>query len=507
MVENGTLLQGRFLINECIGKGGMGAVYIATDEKFGSRVAIKETFYEDAELADAFAREARILNSVHHPILPHVSDYFHENDGYFLVMEYIEGEDLSEVLKREGAFPVADVVRWSLELLDGLDYLHSQEPPVIHRDIKPHNLKLTSRGNVVLLDFGLAKETSANAQGVKSVFGYSRRYSPLEQIEGVGTDPRSDIFSLGATVFHLITGKQPIDVLARASAIIAGKPDPLQLASDLEPAVPLAVANVIKTAMALNADMRFVSARAMSNALEDAVHVSEEPSVKPVIAVKEERIATPNVEDFPALEAFRDDAEAAGDSPSVSRPSPATHVEPLAVMKIPIHRRSFDLGMVRPAVWVVLVVVALVVLGLFIFRAEADDEVSTSDAKAAEAVSEKPTAPLKKDSEASPASSKTAKVLNATDAKTTAKRTDGPEPEQSPRPEIDMVSVSERREPAASEPVRMSSATRPRRVKTRQRREPADRRPQFRQPPVSTIESIFTGIPATGQKTRMKPNN
>src|SRR3982751_2867231 len=102
MIETGTLLQDRFLIEEPLGRGGMGTVYIATDQKFGSRVAIKERAYEDPELASAFEREARLLNSLHHPILPHVSDYFVENEGHFLVMEYIEGEDLSEIIKQQG---------------------------------------------------------------------------------------------------------------------------------------------------------------------------------------------------------------------------------------------------------------------------------------------------------------------------------------------------------------------------------------------------------------------
>src|SRR6478672_379391 len=235
MLQIGTLLEDRFLIEQLLAQGGMGAVYLATDQKFGSRVAIKERFYEHAELTEAFELESRILNSLHHPVLPHVSDYFSGPDGHFLVMEYIEGEDLSEMVKRDGAFPVDDVVRWAIELLDTLDYLHSQDPPIIHRDIKPGNLKLTSRGNIVLLDFGLAKETTGNTQGARSIFGYSRRYSPLEQIEGAGTDVRSDIFSLGATLFHLITGEAPVDALARASAIVAGRPDPLVPADEINP--------------------------------------------------------------------------------------------------------------------------------------------------------------------------------------------------------------------------------------------------------------------------------
>ncbi len=162
MIDSGTLLQGRFLIEEKIGSGGMGAVYRAIDQKFGSRVAIKQTFYGDKELAEAFEREARLLNGLHHPILPYVSDSFTENGGLFLVMEYIEGDDLSELLKQGETFSVDTVIGWAFDLLDGLDYLHSQDPPVIHRDIKPNNLKLTSRGRIVLLDFGMAKETSSN---------------------------------------------------------------------------------------------------------------------------------------------------------------------------------------------------------------------------------------------------------------------------------------------------------------------------------------------------------
>lgn len=273
MIEIGTVLQGRFLIEEQIGVGGMGAVYRAVDQKFGTVVAIKETFYRDKELAEAFEREARLLNGLHHPLFPHVSDHFTEGEGHFLVMEYIEGEDLSQILKRGERPPFETVLRWTLDLIDGIDYLHSQDPPIIHRDIKPSNLKLTSRGNLVLLDFGMAKETSGNTQGMRSVFGYSRRYSPLEQIEGAGTDERSDLFSLGATVFHLLTGAPPVDVLRRASAIVAGRPDPIQFASELNPNVPVRVAKIIETALELDPGRRFASARAMWNALESAAGV------------------------------------------------------------------------------------------------------------------------------------------------------------------------------------------------------------------------------------------
>jgi len=291
--------------------GGMGAVYRATDQKFGSAVAIKETFYRDKDLEEAFEREARLLNGLHHPLFPHVSDHFTEGEGHFLVMEFIEGQDLSELLKRGGRFPFETVMRWTLDLLDGLDYLHSQDPPVIHRDIKPNNLKLTSRGNIVLLDFGMAKETSGNTQGMRSVFGYSRRYSPLEQIEGTGTDVRSDIFSLGATVYHLLTGTPPVDVLRRASTIVAGRPDPIEPASLLNPEVPERIAALLSSALALNPDMRFASAQAMWNALEHSLGGQQTvPSIVPApsTSARPDGIEAPAKEltedSFPALAAF-----------------------------------------------------------------------------------------------------------------------------------------------------------------------------------------------------------
>jgi tRNA A-37 threonylcarbamoyl transferase component Bud32 len=313
MIETGTLLQDRYLIKSQIGIGGMGAVYLAIDQRFESHVAIKETFYKDEELAEAFEREARLLNSLHHPVLPHVSDYFTEKNGHFLVMQFIEGEDLSEIIKREGAFPLKDVVRWTDDLLDALDYLHSQNPPIIHRDIKPQNLKLTPRGNIILLDFGLAKLVSPAASGAISVFGYSRTYSPLEQIQGTGTDARSDIFSLGATAFHLLTGKPPIDVLSRAAEIVAGNPDPLDSRSEINKDIPENLWEVLRTALSLNAAGRFVSAKAMRQALETAVNIEsnvavEEQKTEPIVIASDAGevpvISSPENENFPALESF-----------------------------------------------------------------------------------------------------------------------------------------------------------------------------------------------------------
>jgi serine/threonine protein kinase len=311
MIKTDTILQDRYLIKKQIGAGGMGAVYLAVDQRFDNYVAIKETFYKDDEFGEAFEREARILNGLIHPVLPHVSDYFTESEGYFLVMQFIEGDDVSDILKRDGAFPVRDVLRWFHNLLDALDYLHSQEPPIIHRDLKPQNLKLTPRGDIFLLDFGLAKLKSEDTTGDRSVFGYSRKYSPLEQIQGIGTDARSDLFALAATIYHLFIGKPPIDAIARASTIVTGKSDPIELASEINTEIPVGIANVLNIALALNAENRFVSAKAMQQALKHAVQGTAWENIEtfPEMPLLNEEfkgkvIDSAETSEFPALAAF-----------------------------------------------------------------------------------------------------------------------------------------------------------------------------------------------------------
>jgi hypothetical protein len=272
MIQPNTLLQNRYRVVNHIGEGGMGAVYVATDERFGSTVALKETFFRDAVMLRAFEREAKLLNRLRHPALPRVSDHFTEGEGQFLVMEFIAGEDLSAMLERRGSpFPVGDVLRWADELLDALDYLHTQEPSIIHRDIKPQNLKLTPRGQIILLDFGLAKGTPWQAShATASVFGYSRNYAPIEQIQGTGTDTRSDIYSLGATLYHLLTTQPPPDALTRAMAVLNNQADPLRPASEVHAQALPAVAAVIARAMAQTAAGRPPSAAAMREELRRA---------------------------------------------------------------------------------------------------------------------------------------------------------------------------------------------------------------------------------------------
>ena len=272
MLTPDTVLQGRYNIVRQLGQGGMGTVYEAIDQRLDTTVALKETFFADERLRKQFEREARLLARLHHPALPRVSDHFSEGEGQFLVMQFIPGQDLSEMMtQKRGPFPADQVLTWADQLLDALDYLHTQEPQIVHRDIKPQNLKLTTRGQIILLDFGLAKGQAGEISRVTtgaSIFGYTPNYAPLEQIQGLGTDSRSDLYSLAATIYHLLTASKPPDALTRAAALVNGQPDPLVPATDLNPGVAPEVSAVLQQAMSQNREQRFSSASEMRKALQ-----------------------------------------------------------------------------------------------------------------------------------------------------------------------------------------------------------------------------------------------
>ncbi|HEY6233117.1 MAG TPA: protein kinase [Pyrinomonadaceae bacterium] len=272
MLAPETLLQNRYRIIRLLGQGGMGAVYEALDERLDTTVALKETLFADERLRKQFEREARLLARMHHPALPRVSDHFAEGEGQFLVMQFIPGDDLSQMMPRkQGPFPADQVLTWGDQLLDALDYLHTQDPQIIHRDIKPQNLKLTGRGQIILLDFGLAKGQTGGVSVVTtsaSIYGYTPNYAPLEQIQGLGTDARSDIYALGATLYHLMTAVKPPDALSRAAALVNGQPDPLAPANEISRNIGPEVANVLARSLMQNREQRYPTAAAMRSALK-----------------------------------------------------------------------------------------------------------------------------------------------------------------------------------------------------------------------------------------------
>lgn len=269
-----SMIQNRYLVVQPIGKGGMGEVYLAVDQRLGSAVALKRTFFnEDEALGNAFEREARILGRLRHPVLPKVIDHFIENNDQFLVMEHISGDDLAKRLETANKpFPVSWVMFWADQMLDALNYLHSHEPPIVHRDIKPQNLKLTDENHIVLLDFGLSKDfaTDADSLNSASVAGYSPHFASMEQIRGTGTDARSDLYSLSATLYQLMANQAPADALKRADALLGGSPDPIIPLNELNPEITVAISEVILKGVALRQDERFATAVEMQKALRRA---------------------------------------------------------------------------------------------------------------------------------------------------------------------------------------------------------------------------------------------
>lgn len=212
-----SILQNRYLIRAVLGKGGMGAVYLAIDQTLNKKVAVKENLYSTPEYNRQFKIEAQIMANIHHKNLPKVYDYFEiPNQGQYMVMDYIEGEDLRQRLERKGNLENEDAIMIALSICDALEYLHNLNPPIIHRDIKPGNIKVDESGNVFLVDFGLAKiffESQLTATGARAM---TPGYSPPEQYGTARTDARSDIYSLGATLYAVLTSVLPEDSLAIA---------------------------------------------------------------------------------------------------------------------------------------------------------------------------------------------------------------------------------------------------------------------------------------------------
>jgi len=210
------LLHNRYRIVSIISQGGMGAVYYGMDENLGVEIAIKENLFSTEESSKQFHREATILASLRHPNLPRVTDHFILPDqGQYLVMDYIGGEDLKQLIKSGKTFTEEDIARIGVVIADALSYLHNRTLPIIHRDIKPGNIKITSSNEIFLVDFGLARILNHENQTATGAQALTPGFAPPEQY-GQGTDLRSDIYALGATLYNALTGQTPEDGLARA---------------------------------------------------------------------------------------------------------------------------------------------------------------------------------------------------------------------------------------------------------------------------------------------------
>src|SRR5262245_3304101 len=216
-LEPGTLLLDRYSIVARVGGGGMGSVYQARDKRLADRLcAVKEMIElfadqnQRAKAVEDFKREAEVLAQLDHPSIPTVFDYFIEAGRYYLVMRWIGGGDLAEQMRlRGGIVEEPAVTKWAIQISDVLHYIHSQKPPIIYRDLKPANLMLDDKtGRVMLVDFGIARIVRPTEKGVTAIG--TMGYAPPELFAGK-VEPRSDIYSLGATMFHMLTGSDPQD--------------------------------------------------------------------------------------------------------------------------------------------------------------------------------------------------------------------------------------------------------------------------------------------------------
>ena len=213
MLEIGSVIDGKYKILNKIGQGGMSVVYLAMNERANKPWAIKEIRKDGVSNYEVVKQnliaETDILKRLNHPNLPSIIDVIDCEDTFLIVMDYIEGKPLSEALKREGAQPQEKVIEWAKQICDVLGYLHSRKPPIIYRDMKPSNVMLRPDGNIMIIDFGTAREYKSASIADTTCLG-TQGYAAPEQFGGHGqTDGRTDIYCLGATLYHLLTGHNP----------------------------------------------------------------------------------------------------------------------------------------------------------------------------------------------------------------------------------------------------------------------------------------------------------
>ena len=274
-LDIGEVLNNRYRIVTLLGQGGMGAVYRAWDLNLKMAVAVKENTDASVDAQRQFEREATLLARLSHPNLPRVTDHFTlPGAGQYLVMDYVEGEDLESMLVRLGALPEEQVVTWVSQVCDALSYLHQQSPPVIHRDIKPANIRIARNGRAMLVDFGISKLFEQGGRTTVGARAFTPGYSPPEQYGDGSTDTRSDIYALGATLYHLLTGSLPPESIQRL--VNAAQIAPLRR---LNPSLSTHVEQAVLAALALPTEQRFQNAAALKAALVGGPAAATGPAI------------------------------------------------------------------------------------------------------------------------------------------------------------------------------------------------------------------------------------
>ena len=297
-LPRGTMLGNRYHIIRLLGQGGMSRVYLAMDTRLHVRVAVKENLQTNPEARQQFEREAHILARLSHSNLPRVSDHFTDpgTGRQYLVMDYVEGEDLESMVNRQGSIPEKVALAWVRQVLDALEYLHSQSPPVIHRDVKPGNIKITPEGKAVLVDFGIAKIHDPAVSTLTGARAITPGYAPPEQY-GMRTTERSDVYALGATLYTMLTGRVPPEAPLRVAGEERLVP-PRQVVSSVSPQTE---ATVLR-AMELQTTKRWRTVSQLRAALEGHREVSSQVEIPTVARPIRERLKPSSL--FPVMGAI-----------------------------------------------------------------------------------------------------------------------------------------------------------------------------------------------------------
>ena len=301
-LKTGEVLRNRYKIRRVIGQGGMGCIYLADDIRLeGRQCALKEVEHDKTlppdllkQAREQFLREATVLARLDHPNLPKVSDFFSIGGCDYLVMDYVPGNDLREIMqetRRKGGFlSEEEVLGWANQLADALHYLHSQKPPILHRDIKPGNLKIMPSGLLKLVDFGLVKILASEEVTITVLQGRGTAlYTPLEQYGGDSghTDARSDVYSLGATLYHLLTNQPPQEARERFL-----HPESLPAPRTLNPDISPHTEQAILWAMNLHPDERPQSVEDFRQALFGNLAITPSRSLRRPPLVQRPNIQT-----------------------------------------------------------------------------------------------------------------------------------------------------------------------------------------------------------------------
>lgn len=265
MLEVGTLIDGKYKILTQIGHGGMSTVYLAMNERANKQWAIKEVKKEGIHnfeiVRQSLITEIEMLKKLNHPFLPSIIDVIDQEENFLIVMDYIEGNTLLQLLKEYGAQKVEYVIEWGKQLCEVLSYLHSRTPQIIYRDLKPANIMLKPNGTITLIDFGTAREYKSDNQGDTTCLG-TQGYAAPEQFGGMGqTDVRTDIYCLGMTLYHLLTGHNPSEPPYELIDMRQARPD-----------IPEGLVKIIYKCIQKNPDERYQSSEEL---LYDLEHYNE----------------------------------------------------------------------------------------------------------------------------------------------------------------------------------------------------------------------------------------